>query len=121
MFIYIAHSYGKRHNESKEVYTENAIKSIDWGIEVAKLGHIPFIPNLYHYVQEQWAERDGAGQGENFWFDLVSAFVAKCDSLFVAEMPLWTNSGVEKEIVIALKLGKPVYYHLKDIPEEVGK
>jgi len=114
--VYIAHTYGKRHGLSKKQYTVNALKSIDWGIEVVKKGHNPFIPNLYHFVQERWEQKDGKGASEDTWFNFVSAWLKECDALFVAELPKW-DGGVMAEIEMAKAMKIPIYWDIREVPD----
>ncbi len=112
MRIYVAHTYGRRWGLTDEECERNAEKSIEWGRRLIKLGHNPYIPNLFHYVHKGWAH----SPDEQLYFNLVSEWIQNCNALFVAELPPWENSGVHREIKIAESLDLPVYYSLKEIP-----
>ena len=114
MKVYIAHSYGRRHGVSEETLEKNFVASIFWTRELIKLGHKPFNPLFFHVVHKDWDE----SPDEKTYFDLVACWIENCDCLFVAKQPSWTNSGVNREIKIAEKLGIPVIYSLEDIPNE---
>lgn len=110
--IYVAHPYGRRWGLTDEECEENALKSIEWGRKLIKLGWNPFIPNLFHYVHIGWRDTPD----EDTYFNLVSEWIEVCDALFVAEIPPWKHSGVVREIEIAGRLGIPVYYKIEDLP-----
>ena len=110
--LYIAHTYGRRHLLPEKQLERNALKSIVWGRKCIEKGWNPFIPNLFHFVHSGWE----FSPDEDFWLNLVSEWINFCDALFVAEMPIWHNSGVEYEIELAKKLNIPVYYFFQDIP-----
>lgn len=80
-------------------------------MEVAKLGHNPFIPNLYHWVHCNWPD----SPSEDYWLNTVKEWLRFCDALFVAEMPPWEGSGVQVEIDMAHCIGIPVFYTLGDL------
>ena len=112
MKIYVAHTYGRQHSVTDEQCEKNAERSIEWGRRLIKMGHNPFIPNLFHYVHKGWWD----SPEEKVYFRLVSEWITDCDALFVAEMPPWEDSGVYKEIKIAKFCDMPVYYSIEDIP-----
>lgn len=112
--IYVAHTYGRRHGLDMAECEANTQKAIHYGRELILKGHSPFIPNLYHYIHNEW----WYSPDENFWLHLVSDWLRFCDALFVAEKPSWPNSGVQHEINLAMALGLPIYYSLDEIPEK---
>lgn len=114
MKVYVAHTYGRRHGLSNIPCEINMWKSIDWGRRIILMGHNPFIPNFYHLIHSGWEVQ----LDESKYFDLVSDWIKDCDALFVAERPEWEGSGVDREIKMAVKLGKPVYYNIGEIPDE---
>lgn len=116
MRIYIAHVYGRQFGLSEEELEQNAQDSIEWGRKVLMKGHLPFVPNLYHYFHKGW----DLSPKEQIYFDLVSHWLRFCDALFVAKLPPveWHSSGVLKEVNIAQQLKLPVYFKFEDIPNE---
>ena len=114
MRVYLAHTYGRRHGLSDSQCESNALKSIEWGRKLITKGHNPFIPNLYHFVHNGW----DFSPDEDFWLKLVTEWLCYCQAVFVAEMPSWEGSGVQFEIDLARKLGMPVYFSIKEIPDD---
>jgi len=92
----------------------NVEKSIIYGIEIIKMGHNPFIPNLYHYFVMA-----NSSITEETFIDLMTEWVKQCDGLFVATMPDGEDSGVQIEIDAARTYGIPIYYSLSEIREIV--
>ena len=114
--IYVAHSYGRRRGLSLETLQSNVNSSVRYGLELIKMGHNPFIPNLYHYVHLM---ANGSIPEETF-IALMTEWVKQCDAILVATEPEGKESGVQIEIDIAKELGIPVYYSLDEIKEIVG-
>lgn len=109
--VYVSSVYGKRHGLSSEEYTKNTWKAIELGRELILRGFNPFIPHLWHFIAE---DMKGCPD-EEVWFQLVAEWIEDCDCLLVGEMPLWANSGVEREITIARSLSKPIFYTLESL------
>ena len=115
--MYVSHTYGRRHGLSDEECESNAYKALEYGRILILKGWNPYIPNLFHFVHKGWR----GSPEEDKYFELVSEWIIHCDALFVAEMPKWTNSGVQKEIEIADKLGILVYWRIEDVPSLIKK
>jgi len=114
MRIYVAHSYGRRHGLTDLECEINVLRSIKAARVLIDMGHNPFIPNLFHYVHNGWAD----SPPEDKYFEMVSEWIQFCDALLVADVPKWKSSGVLREAKIAEKLGIPVYYSIGDIAED---
>lgn len=114
MKIYVAHTYGRRHGLTEAECEANALKSIEYGRALIKMGHNPFIPNLWHFVHKNWID----SPHEDHWFMLVSEWLKFCDAILIAEIPPWQNSGVRRELDMALDLGLIIYHSLDEIPNE---
>ena len=113
MRIYIAHSYGRRHNLTDKECEANVRRCIENFVRPIILkGHNPFPPLLWHYIHIGWED----SPDEATYFRLVSDWIEDCDALLVAEMPPWENSGVAREVKIAQALGKAIYWDLESIP-----
>lgn len=113
MRIYVIHTYGRRHGLNDTECEINALKSVAFGRELIKKGWNPFVPNLYHWVHKGWLESPDEGG----WFKMVSDWLQFCDAVFVGAIPEWGDSGVHREIEMAIKMNKPIYYRLEDVPD----
>ena len=109
--VYICHSYGRRRGLSLETLQRNVNSSIKYGLEIIKMGHNPFIPNLYHYVHLM---ANGTIPEETF-IALMTEWVGQCDVLFVTTLPEGKDSGIQIEIDTAERLGIPICYSLGEI------
>lgn len=104
MKIYISHPYGKRRGLSKEQLEANVAKSIEISRKLISLGHIPFNPLLYHYIDKDWDE----SCGEDRWHEIGSAWLTDCDAIFLSGE--WTKSeGCLTEYDQACALGLKIY------------
>lgn len=112
--IYVAHSYGRRRGESLETLQRNVNESIRFGLALIKLGHNPFIPNLYHYVHLM---ADGSITEDTF-IDLMTEWVKQCDAILVASE---LTHGVRIEIGVAKEMGIPIYYSLEELSDKCLK
>ncbi len=112
--IYICHTYGRRHGLNMGECEKNTEDAIHAGRRLIKRGHNAFIPNLWHFVNAVWSTE----LPEERYFSLVSEWLRFCDAVYVAKMPQWEGSGVQREIDMAKALGIPVYYDIEEIPIE---
>ncbi len=103
MIVYIAAPYS-RGDVAQNVH--NVIKVANAIIE---RGHTPYIPHLTHF----WHLI--TPKPYEFWLDYDLKFLPKCDCLL---RTLGASSGGDVEVEEARKLGVPVYYKIKDIPDE---
>lgn len=115
MKIYVAHNYGRRRGLSLEALQNNVDESIRIGLALIKLGHEPFIPNLYHYVHLM----ANGSIPEDVFFKVVSEWVRVSESLFVGSEPSGEHSGVQDEINIAKSINIPIYYSLEEVPKGI--
>ena len=108
MKIYVAHPYGRRRNLPEYSIATNVGLSIRAGRELIKRGHIPFIPNLYHFVDKYWDE----SCSEERWAEISASWIECCDALLYCA----PSEGCDKELQIAKELGKQIFYDLEEIP-----
>jgi len=65
------------------------------------------------------AEHGGAPDTWDFWRSLDLEILGRCDEVVVLKLPGWDESrGVQAEVAMARKLGKPVSY-VAPLPEIV--
>lgn len=114
MKIYVAHNYGRRRGLSLADCERNVEKSIIIGAKLIKMGHNPFIPNLYHYVHKLMGKETLA---EEQWHELVSSWLPFCDAILIASKPKDSNSGVRQELEYANLLCLRVYNSIEEIPD----
>lgn len=91
------------------------LHSLEITRELIKCGHNPFNPLLWHYIHLGWRH----SPDEDKYYELVSAWIVNCDAVFVGSIPNWENSGVHREIKMAIAMGKPIFYRLEDIPNNI--
>lgn len=115
MKIYVIGVYGRRHGLNDLECEANALKSVALGRELITKGHNPYIPNLFHFVHKGWSSSPGEGK----WFKIVSEWMQYCDAVFVGEVPNWEDSGVHREIQMAIAMDKPIFYKLEDVPNDI--
>ena len=100
--IYVASPY------SKGSISGNVRRACFAGDEILRKGHTPFIPHLSHL----WELISPKPWG--IWLRIDFALLAKCDALL--RLP-GESIGADAEVAEAMRLGKPIYYDLKDIPD----
>ncbi len=96
---------GPYTNPDPVVNTRNAILA---GDQVARLGHIPFIPHLniqWHMVCPHMPE---------FWYAYDLKWLDVCDIILRLPGESW---GADREVEYAIKLGKQVIYDIRSIPD----
>ena len=104
MRIYVAGPFSKG-NQMQNVHT--AIGAAD--MLVVK-GHTPFIPHLTAFWSLVYSHPD------DFWYAYDLEWLKVCDALLRLPGP---SVGADNEVRQAKAQGKPVYYSLADVPEEV--
>ena len=107
--IYIAGAYSSDTEEGK---LQNTLKAVDAGIKVFKMGHYPYIPHLTHWVDQRSIEINNLLTYEDYmeWDDV---FLQCCDAFLY----LSKSKGADVELSRAKKMGKIIFYSLKEILE----
>ena len=106
--IYVAGPYTA---SSESEILNNVDRAIDAALALYKKGHFPYVPHLTHFIDER-ARRSGVEMAwEDYVFRWDSAWLELCDALlFLADSP-----GARKELELAQRLGKRIFYS----PDEV--
>jgi hypothetical protein len=86
----------------------NVRKAIEVGEEIAKRGHVPFIPHLTMLWHILYPHTD-----IEFWYNYDNEWLKSCDALF--RIP-GESTGAEDEVRLARRLGFPIYHDLVDLP-----
>jgi len=88
---------------------QNVDEAIRIGCALIHKGWAPFIPHLTHYI---WMHPDGDFPYET-WTEIDMEWVRVCQALYyIAPSP-----GADEELMVALKLGHPVYRSLEEVPD----
>lgn len=109
MIFYVSGAYSAPTAEGRLANVNEAIRI---GLELAKRGHIPFIPHLLHFVDEIAKKC----QCELTWSDYMVwdlALLDKCDALFLCNR----SPGADIEHGMARLHGKLCFHDLEDVPE----
>src|SRR5713226_9943717 len=104
MKIYVAGPYS---SESLDVRLRNVNRAIDAGLFLLRLGHVPYIPHLTHFVDERAAETGVAMR----WADYIDwdlEWLRCCDALLF----LGQSKGANIELYEAQQLGKIIFRSL---------
>lgn len=110
MRIYVSFPYGKRRGLNLEQLEINVQKSIEIARQIVLKGHNVFVPNLFHYLASGWE----GGLTEEQWMELSLQWIEQCDALYCGGF----SEGCVREYERAKELHKPIYFFLKEIPEE---
>lgn len=100
MYVYIAGPYSRPDPEV------NVARSLDYANKVLGMGHIPFVPHLYHY----WDQVDP--KAYEVWTELDMRWLEKCDVLL--RIP-GDSPGSDAEVEHAESLGIKVIYSITDL------
>lgn len=107
MKFFISGRYTASH--PREVL-KNVNRAIDIGIELMKKGHAVYIPHLTHYVH---LRPYCPFEYEEYLYNDIE-FLKVCDALFFISH----SNGADKELELASKMKKKIYYDLKKVPNE---
>ncbi len=109
--VYVAGAVSAKTREGVEANIDHAE---DWGVEIAKLGGVPWIPHAN--TQDPRFERV---QLREFWYEATLEQLRRCDAVFL--IPGWENSdGGRGEKAEAERLGMPVFETLTQLAEWLG-
>lgn len=115
LLVYIASPYSSLewcHDSVREV-NANVRVATRVGVEVIKLGHVPFVPHFSHYLFLEMSDEEAKDRQNKFWYDFDLAFLDVCDALLY-----WRSSkGADFELEYARKKGKLIFYSLKELRE----
>lgn len=109
--VYLASPYTAPTLEQR---VENVHQAMAVGARLMRMGYVPFVPILSHFLDEFAAENGGRFDYET-WMEWALTWVAQCEAVLV----IWygISPGVEREIEFALENKIPVYYSVQELPE----
>lgn len=111
MKIYIASPYTE---DTEEERLANVHKAIDAGIEVYRLGHIPYIPHLSHWLDKRATEIGQPLEWKDY-MEIGIEWLRECDALLY----LGSSKGADIELYCAKALGLKIYYSVKELLNKV--
>ena len=85
-------------------------------MQILSKGHFPFIPHLTHYVDLR-AKQNKVDITRREYLKWDEVWLRCCDAFYL----IGESKGANMELNIAKKLGIPIYYDLKDIPDLSSK
>ncbi len=91
---------------------ENTMRVIDVGLDLIKMGHIPFMPHLMHWVDERAYERGVAMTWEDYmsWDD---AWLQECDAILY----LGSSTGADIELRRAKEMGLEIFTSIEEVAQ----
>lgn len=109
MKIYIASPYSA---ETEEGLEHNTNYAVDIGIKLFKMGHIPYIPHLTHWVDKR-AQQICITISWNEYIKWDLEWLDLCDAILY----LGESKGTKIELARAIEKKKKIYYSVEDIPQ----
>ena len=110
--IYVAHRYSC-HGKYLETFASIG-RAVKVGIEIAKLGHYPFVP----HTDVLLAIMSNGELPLKYYYNASLEWLKVSNAIFIFDTADIMNSeGVRTEYLYALKYGIPVYTKLEDIPQ----
>jgi hypothetical protein len=107
--IYIMGPYTAPTTEGKEANTRRAMEI---GVHLIRLGWMPFVPHLTHYL-DMHAKKVGLDLPNEFWYRYDFQWMPLCGAgFFIAPSP-----GADKERAILEALHCPIYFDLREVPD----
>lgn len=99
---------------SKGDLRENIRRATDAGIELMRLGYAPLVPHLTCYMGGDTPEVLPLGTSQEDWYESDFPWVAVANA--VLRLP-GDSIGANKEVLLALSLGIPVFYSMDELLE----
>jgi hypothetical protein len=112
MRIYVAGPYGSIDQDER---TRNVERAMVAGLALLERGHMPFIPHLSHFF-DQWATEQGNAVPYETYLRWDAAFLEQCDGLLYLD----SSPGADRELELAVWLGRPIYSRLSGLPPAVS-
>lgn len=103
--IYISGPYTA---ETPRLTQFNVNKAISIGCELVRLGYIPFIPHLGHYI----SLHPEGNFDYQFWVEYGINWLKACDAFFYIE----SSPGADIELSEAEKMEIPIYRSIEKVP-----
>ena len=103
--IYVAGPYTAENPRLTQI---NVNKAISIGCKLIRLGYMPFIPHLGHYI---WIHPDGDFD-YNFWTEYGIEWMNVCEAFFLVE----SSPGADNELHYAQELELPIYRSIEAVP-----
>ncbi|MCL4376301.1 hypothetical protein M1558_02315 [Candidatus Parvarchaeota archaeon] len=116
--IYIAGPYTPNNassHDSARIAHENTVNAINFGIDAADKGHLPYIPHLSHFVHlygKKVLSYDYYTKADIEW-------LKDCDAILYYHHKIGDSKGADNELKIAIDSGKTVFFSVYDIPKYV--
>lgn len=110
MKIYIAGPYTAENSAEIE---NNVYRAIDLGIKIYKMGHIPYIPHLTHWIDIRSKETNQNLQWGDYMI-MDDVWLESCDGLLY----LGSSKGADIELERAKKLGKKIFYSIDQLSNQ---
>ena len=116
--IYIAGPYTPKdasaHDYARIVH-ENTVSAIDYGIDVADKGHLPYIPHLTHFIHLYGKKI----LSYEYYIKADSEWLKDCDAILYYHHKIGDSKGADNELKLAIDSGKTVFFSVYDIPKYV--
>lgn len=109
MKIYVAGPYTA---DSDEKILDNVHTAIDIGIQLIKMGHVPFIPHLTHWVEKRAVRTAQGSIPYEKWLAYDNVWLEYCDAIYV----IARSPGADKELLRAVEQGMWVYTRMDQVP-----
>jgi len=97
-------------------YTGDEERNVDRAALVGgllvEMGHTPFIPHLFHYVNEAFRSCGYIKIPYEEWMQRDFEWLLQCEAVFL----LGRSPGADREVALAEELGLPVYNSLAEVP-----
>jgi hypothetical protein len=111
--IYVA---GPLSADSDVERVRNVTRAIAAGVRILKMGYVPFIPHLTHYV-DVWAVGQGIRISKEDYLQWDCEWLRCCDALLY----LGSSPGADRELELAQRDGIAVYRSIEEIPSLAKK
>ena len=101
MRVYVA---GPLSSDDPAVKLSNVQKAMTAALRLVKLGHAPFLPHLFYYL-EQHAQALGVSVTYEELMSVDMQWLQKCDAFIL----LGSSPGADRELVFAKQIGLPTF------------
>jgi hypothetical protein len=108
LVVYVAVPYSAPQYWERQRHLHQALEA---GVRVMELGHVPLVPHLSHYIDQEARRTFGREFSYEEWMEQCFALLERCDALLF----LGRSPGADREWMHAKILQIPAYASIEEL------
>ena len=116
--VYIAGPYTPNNasmHDAAKIAHDNTVKAINYGIDTADKGHLPYIPHLSHFMHIYGYK----ALPYEYYTKADLEWLKDCDAILYYNHDIGNSKGADNELKTAIDSGKTIFFTIYEIPKYV--